>query len=130
MKASSRPFPVLAALALLWAALAIAVGASLSYYRSIAALPIADTALHLAGYAMLATLFVGIGAGNAWARILLALFLAWQLALTAFNLAAGSASLPGLYSLDRAILGLQLAGALLLFLPASQAWFRERNAGG
>jgi hypothetical protein len=128
--ASPRPLPVFAALVLLWAALAIAVVASVAYYRSIDTLPLADAGLHLVGYAILATLLVGIGAGNGWARGLLALFLAWQLALTLFNLVAGSTSLPGLYSLDRAILGLQLAGALLLFSPASQAWFRARNAGG
>ena len=126
MTASPKPWSLKLALGLCWSALAVAVGASVAYYASGVALAFGDVALHLLGYAILATLFVGIGAGNGWARMLFALFLGWNLALTAFNLAVGSAHLPGLYSLDRIILGLQLVGALLLFTPASRAWFAGR----
>jgi hypothetical protein len=122
----SKPLPVRLALGLSWLALAIAVGASVRYYASGAALAFGDVALHLLGYAILAVLLLRAGARVATARMLLGLFIGWQLALAAFNLAFGSAQLPGLYSLDKLILGLQVLGALLLFAPASNAWFRGR----
>ena len=122
----SKPRPVQFALALSWLALAIAVAASLRYYTSGVALAFGDVALHLLGYAILAVLLLRTGARIATARMLLGLFIGWQLALAGLNLAFGSAQLPGLYSLDKLILGLQVLGALLLFVPASNAWFRER----
>jgi hypothetical protein len=119
------PTPVRAALALLWSGLALAVFASIAYYASAAALAFGDVALHVVGYAITAMLLTGIGAGNPWSRILFTLFLGWNLGLAAFNLAIGSAQLPVPYRLDLLILGLQLLGTLLLFLPASQAFFRR-----
>ena len=121
----SKPLPVRIALLVSWLALAIAVGASIRYYASGIQLEFADVALHLLGYVILALLLLGIGARNPWARVLLALFLGWQVALAAFNLAAGSTQLPGLYSLDKLILGLQALGAALLFTPTGNAWFRK-----
>ena len=119
------PPTVRIALGLSWLALAIAVGASIRYYASGVELEFFDVALHLLGYAILALLLLGIGARNPWARVLLALFLGWQVALAVFNLAAGSTQLPGLYSLDKLILALQAIGAALLFTPAGNAWFRK-----
>ena len=119
------PLPVRISLLLLWTALAISVGASLRYYASGVELEILDVVLHLLGYVVLALLLLGVGARNPWARVLLALLLGWQVALAAFNLAAGSTQLPGLYSLDKLILALQALGAALLFTPAGNAWFRK-----
>ena len=122
------PLPVRAGLLLLWSALAFAVALSVQYYASGVELEFADVALHLLGYAILALLLLGIGARNPWARTLLGLLLGWNVALAAFNLALGSMQLPGLYRLDKLILGAQLLGALLLFTPAGNAWFRSRDA--
>jgi hypothetical protein len=119
------PSAVRISLLLAWFALAIAVVASAMYYRTLAVLPFGNVILHLLGYAILAWLQFGIAKGNAWARMLFALFLGWNLSLAAINLAMGTAQLPMPYWLDRIILGLQFASALLLFLPASNAWFRR-----
>jgi hypothetical protein len=122
------PGTVRVALALSWSALAIAIFASIAYYASGAALAFGDIALHVLGYAITALLLAGIGAGNPWSRILFALFLGWNLGLAAFNLAIGSAQLPVPYRLDLLILGMQALGTLLLFLPASQPWFRRATS--
>jgi hypothetical protein len=119
------PLTVRAALGLLWSALAIALGASLAWYASLATLPLLDVARHLLGYALLALLLLGIGARNPWARILFAIFLAWSLALATSNLMLGSAQLPLPYRLDMLVLALQCVATPLLFLPASNAWFRR-----
>ena len=113
---------------LLWLSLAIAVAASVSYYASLDALPFNDFSLHVLGYALTALLLAGIAARNPWARILFALLLGWKFALAAINLAAASAQLPLLYSLDQLVLGLQLAGTLLLFTPSGNTWFRPHGA--
>ena len=123
----NKPLPVIFGLGLSWLALLVAVGASLRYYGSGGVVDFGDVALHLLGYAILAVLLLRVGARVPSARMLLGLFVGWQVALATFNLAFGSAQLPGLYSLDKLILGLQLLGALLLFMPASNAWFRGRD---
>jgi hypothetical protein len=122
------PKPVLVrfALALLWTALAIAIVASIAFYAGGAPMVFREFAVHVLGYAIVALLLSGIGAGNPWARNLLALFIGWNLGLAAFNLAAGSTQLPALYRLDLLILGLQCLATMLLFLPASRSWFRPR----
>ena len=122
------PGTIRVALALLWSALAIAVFASIAWYASGATLVFGDVAVHVLGYAITALLLAGIGAGNPWSRILLALLLGWNLGLAAFNLALGSAHLPRPYRLDLLILGLQLLGTMLLFLPASRPWFRRATS--
>jgi hypothetical protein len=127
MSAATKPPVLRLALGLLWLALAIGIGASLRYYATLDALPLGDVAGHLLGYAILALLLLGIGAGNAWARILFLLLLAWNLGLVLVNLALSSPQLPWLYRLDQLILGLQCLAALLLFAPASSAWFRQRR---
>ena len=121
-----RPLPVRAALALLWAALVVAVAASLLYYLSEGVrLEFADVGGHLLGYAIMAMLLLGIGAGNAWARILFVVLLGWKLALAAINLLLQTMQLPWLYGLDLALLLVQCAAVALLFRPASNAWFRR-----
>ena len=125
MPASPKPPSVRIALALAWLALAIGIGASLWWYASLETLPVADVVRHLVGYAIMALLLFGIGAGNPWARILFAIFLAWNLALAGSNLVLGSGQLPLPYLLDLVVLGLQCLAALLLFLPASKDWFRR-----
>jgi len=110
-----------------WLALAIAAGASIRYYASGVPLVLSDVVVHLLGYAIVAVLLMRAGARMPTARMLLALFIAWQLALAGFNLAVGSAQLPGLYGLDKLILAVQVMGVVLLFAPASNAWFRKRN---
>lgn len=118
------PWPVRAALVLLWSALAVAVGASLAYYASLPAFPpLADVAGHLLGYGLLAMLLLGMGARNAWARRLFAVYLVWNLGLLAFNLLLRSGQLPWLHALDALILALQLAAGWLLLRPSSRAWF-------
>ena len=128
MPASPSPLPLRVALLLLWSALAIAVGASIAYYASAVALVASDVGSHLLGYAITLVLLLGIGAGNPWARTLFVLLLGWKLALVAFNLGLASTQLPWLYRLDQLILGLQLAGAALLFTRPVNAWFRTRGA--
>jgi hypothetical protein len=120
-----KPGPVRIALALLWTALVVAILASLSFYASGAAFGFRDVAVHALGYGIVALLLAGIGAGNPWARNLLALFIGWNLGLGLFNLAAASTQLPALYRLDLLILGLQCLATGLLFLPASRRWFRR-----
>jgi hypothetical protein len=111
---------------LLWSALAIAVTASIVYYRSSEVrLEFGDVASHLLGYALQAMLLLGIGAGNAWARILFVVLLGWKLALAAFNLLLESTQLPWLYGLDLGILLLQCAATGLLFVSSSRAWFQR-----
>ena len=107
------PGTIRVALALLWSALAIAVFASIAWYASGATLVFGDVAVHVLGYAITALLLAGLG---------------WNLGLAAFNLALGSAHLPRPYRLDLLILGLQLLGTLLLFLPASRPWFRRATS--
>jgi len=123
------PGTVRVALALLWMALAVAVCASVAYYASGATPLFRDLAVHVLGYAIVALLLAGIAAGNPWSRTLFALFLGWNLGLVGFNLAIGSAQLPTPYRLDLLILGLQAVGTSLLFLPASQPWFRRATSG-
>src|SRR5688572_12019232 len=93
-----RPLPVRSALVLLWSALAIMVAASVSYYASSGTLALVGEMLgHLLGYALLAMLWLGLGAGNRWARALFVIFLAWNLVLTALNLLFESGQLPWLF---------------------------------
>lgn len=112
---------------MLWLSLAIGVTASLVYYSSTGVrVAFGDAAGHLLGYALVAVLVLGIAAGNAWARILFVIFLAWKLALAAFNLLLESGQLPWFYALDVLILILQAGASVLLFRPSSNAWFRRR----
>jgi hypothetical protein len=121
-----KPGPVRIALALLWLVLGVSVVASLAYYAS-SSLPLslADVGSHLLSYLLMVLLLLGIGAGNAWARILFVVFLGWKLALAAFNLVLQSAQLPWLYDLDLALLLVQCGAAALLFRPAGNDWFRR-----
>jgi hypothetical protein len=125
--ATSRPLPVRSALLILWLALAIGVAASLVYYSSSGVrLEFGDVGSHLLGYALVAMLLLGIGAANAWARILFVVFLGWKLALAVVNLLLESGQLPWFYALDVLILALQAGASLLLFRPSSNEWFRRR----
>lgn len=121
------PAPVRWALVLLWVALAVAVAASLAYYQSDGVhLEPADVGGHLLGYGITAVLLLGIGAGNAWARLLFAVFLAWKLALAGVNLLLQSWQLPWLHGLDLVLLLVQCGATAMLFRPATNAWFRHR----
>jgi hypothetical protein len=122
----ATPGPVRIALALLWLVLAVSVAASLAYYAS-SGLPLgfADVGSHVLSYLLMVLLLLGIGAGNAWARILFVVFLGWKLALAAFNLLLQSTQLPWLYGLDLALLLVQCGAAALLFRAASNDWFRR-----
>jgi len=125
-EATPIPLPVRWALLILWLALAIGIIASLVYYSSSGVrLDFGDIASHLLGYALLAVLLLGIGVGNAWARILFAVFLAWKLGLAAINLLVESQQLPWPYALDIVIVLLQAGACLLLFRPSSTPWFRK-----
>lgn len=111
---------------LLWPALAIQVAASLSYYATSESFPlVADMVSHALGYALLAMLCLGLGAGNRWARAFFLIFLAWNLVLTGPKLYLESLqSLPWRLALDIAILLIQVWAAFLLFRPSSNDWFR------
>jgi hypothetical protein len=120
------PLPVRSALLLLWLALAVAIAASLAWYATSGVpLGVADVGGHLLGYVLQALLLLGVGAGNAWARILYVVFLGWKLVLAAINLLLQTMQLPWLYGLDLALLLVQCAAVALLFRPASSAWFRR-----
>lgn len=122
---ASRPIAIRAALVLLWSALTILVAASLAYFvMSVGPLELGSMGLHALGYTIGATLLLGIGSGNSWARIVFVIFLAWSLGLMAVNFVLESKQLPWLMTLDAFVLSLQLCATYLLFRPSSNDWFR------
>ena len=81
-----KPTAVRWALLILWSSLAIAVSASLVYYGSSGVrVAFGDVASHLLGYVLQAALLFGIGARNAWARILFVVFLVLFIASLIFG---------------------------------------------
>lgn len=121
-----RPTPVRAALVLLWLALLIMIAASLVYFAlSGVPLDLRSVGVHILGYAIGATLLLGIGSGNSWARIVFVIFLAWGLGLMAVNFLLESQQLPWLMMLDACVLSLQLCATYLLFRPSNNDWFRD-----